>query len=168
MTMRIGSRAKKLKTNRTGEIVKPILDKGVVDWIADLGVELKYTRSLPPQRLGAYLDDQKLILIRSGLTHVLEQETLHHEYAHAYYRDRSCHPRTEKRAWGFAARLIVDPVEYVKAERVSADPAFIAHELGTTARIIRAFQGSLARVGHVTYLAPRMGIGQWAHRLELA
>lgn len=148
--------------------MKPILDKGVVDWIASIGVSLEYTHDMPPQRLGCYLDDQRRILIRPGLTHTIEQETLHHEYAHAYHRDRSCHPHVEQRAWAFAARLIVDPSEYVKAEQVSDDLTFIAHELGTTVRVIRAFQGLITRMGNTTYIAPRMGINQWAHKLEIA
>lgn len=148
--------------------MKPILDKGVADWIAGLGVTLEYTNDLPPHRLGCYLDDQRHIKIRSGLSHTLEQETLHHEYAHAYYRDRSCHPRTEQRAWAFAAQLIVDPLAYARAEQVSEDLTFIAHELGTTVRVVKAFQGLMTRVGGFTYVAARMGERQWSHRLELA
>lgn len=144
--------------------MKPILDKGVVDWIADLGVMIEYTNDLPPHRLGAYLDDEKLIKIRRGLTGALEDETLHHEYAHAYHRDRACHPSTEQRAWAFAARLIVDPLAYARAERINADRMFIARELGTTARIIEAFQTLLLRVGDTAYVRPRMGTGRWLHR----
>ena len=63
--------------------------------LADLGVRLEYTNDLPPQRLGCYLDDERLILIRASLHGALERETLAHEYAHALYRDRSRHPSVE-------------------------------------------------------------------------
>ncbi|MGF3056196.1 hypothetical protein [Microbacterium sp. YY-01] len=125
--------------------MNPFRDKSVVDWIDDLGVTLEYTNDLPSYRLGAYLDDERRILVRMGLTHVLEQETLHHEYAHALYRDRSCHPATEWRAWREAARLIVDPVAYARAERLSLDSGYIAHELGTTKRVIDVYRQGLLR-----------------------
>lgn len=117
----------------------------VFDWIADLGVELVYTNDLPPQRLGAYLDDERRILCRPNLTHVLEQETLHHEYVHALHRDRSCHPAIEWRAWREAAKLIVDPLAYARAERMSLDASFIARELGTTIKIVEAFRKGMLR-----------------------
>ena len=113
--------------------------------IERLGVELVYTSDLPPQRLGCYLDDERRILIRHNLTAALEQETLHHEYIHAFHRDRSCHPATERRAWREAARLIIDPLAYAHAERMSHDTSFIARELGTTTRIVEAYRRAIHR-----------------------
>ena len=117
----------------------------VFDWIAGLGVELVYTEELPAHRLGAYLDDERTIQIRPNLTHPLEQETLHHEYVHALHRDRSCHPAIEWRAWREAAKLIVDPLAYAQAERLSLDSGFIARELGTTTKIIEAYRKAIMR-----------------------
>lgn len=122
-----------------------MIERTVFDWIADLGVELVYTEDLPAQRLGVYLDDERTIKIRPNLTHVLEQETLHHEYVHALHRDRSCHPAIEWRAWREAAKLIVNPLEYARAERLSHDSMFIARELGTTTKIIEAYRKAILR-----------------------
>lgn len=115
------------------------------DLISALGVELIYTNELPPQRLGCYLDDERRILIRASLHGALEQETLAHEYAHAWYRDRSRHPAIEWRAWRTAARLLVDDDAYAAAELVSDDAGFIARELGVTIRIIEAYRRAIHR-----------------------
>lgn len=120
--------------------------------ISDLGVELIYTNDLPQQRLGAYLDDERRILIRASLHGTLEQETLAHEYIHALHRDRSCHPAIEWRAWREAARLLVDDTAYAAAERISDNPCFIARELGVTLRIIEAYRKAIHR-GEVCILA---------------
>lgn len=125
--------------------MKPLNDRSVYDWIADLGVELVYTSDMPAHRLGAYLDDDRKILCRPNLTQPLEQETLHHEYVHALHRDRCCHPAIEWRAWREAARLIVDPHAYASAERMSLDASYIARELGTTTKIIEAFRRAMLR-----------------------
>lgn len=125
--------------------MKPIGDRSVYDWISDLGVDLVYTSDLPPQRLGAYLDDERRILCRPNLTHPLEQETLHHEYIHAVHRDRTMHPAVEWRAWREAAKLIVDPFAYAAAETMSHSSAWIARELGTTVKIIEAYRKAVTR-----------------------
>lgn len=117
----------------------------IYDRIAQIGVALIYTHDLPADRLGAYLDNERRILIRAGLTYPLEQETLHHEYVHALHRDRTSHPAVEWRAWREAAKLIIDPVAYIAAEALSTSTEWIARELGTTPRIVDAFQRGLAR-----------------------
>ncbi len=111
--------------------------------IAALGVEVNYTTELPSYRLGAYLDDERRILIRASLSGALEIETLAHEYVHAFHRDRSRHPAIEWRAWREAAQLIIDPREYARAERVSDDALSIARELGTTMRIVEAYRKAI-------------------------
>lgn len=121
----------------------PHATRSVFDLITDLGVKVEYTNQLPPQRLGAYLDDERRILIRTGLTHPLEQETLHHEYVHALHRDRATHPEIEWRAWREAARLIIDPLAYAAAETMSTSSAWIARELGTTVRIVDAYRKAI-------------------------
>lgn len=112
---------------------------------ADIGVRIEYTTRLPVGRLGAYLDDERLILIRASLHGALELETLAHEYIHALHRDRSRHPAIEWRAWREAARLLIDDRAYAAAEAISDNPAFIAHELGVTVRIIEAYRKAIHR-----------------------
>jgi Zn-dependent peptidase ImmA (M78 family) len=122
------------------------------DRISELGVKLIYTKDLPPQRLGCYLDDERTILIRASLHGALEQETLAHEYVHAVYRDRTKHPAVEWRAWREASRLLVDPAAYAAAERVSHDVGYIARELGVTIRIVQAYRKAIHR-GEISVLA---------------
>lgn len=117
----------------------------IYDLIEQLGVELVYTADLPPQRLGCYLDDERTILIRPGLTHALERETLHHEYIHALYRDRTSHPAVEWRAWREAAALMIDPAAYAAAEAMSHSSAWIARELGVTVKIVEAYRKAITR-----------------------
>ncbi|PZE89976.1 ImmA/IrrE family metallo-endopeptidase [Curtobacterium sp. MCBD17_008] len=108
--------------------------------IEDLGVRLEYRTDLPPGRLGAYYDDERLIVVRSNLTLALEAETLCHEYVHAKYRDRSCHPTLEHRAQREAALMLIHPDDYARAERVNTSPLAIAQELGVTLHLVRVFQ----------------------------
>lgn len=117
----------------------------ITRWIADLGVDLVYTDDLPATWLGAYLDDERRILVRRGLTRPLELQTLAHEYVHAWYRDRSSHPTIEWRAWRGTARILVDPAAYAAAERVSTSSIYIAQELGVTARVVEAYRKALVR-----------------------
>lgn len=117
----------------------------ITDWIAAIGVDLDYVDGLPDARLGAYLDDQRRILIRPGLTPLLEEQTLAHEFVHAYYRDRESTPYTEWRAWLGTARILIDPHEYAAAERISTSSLYIAQELGTTVRVIEVWRSALVR-----------------------
>ncbi|WP_162819204.1 ImmA/IrrE family metallo-endopeptidase [Leifsonia aquatica] len=110
------------------------------EMIEQLGVDLEYTLDLPPYRLGEYLDDERKIRIRANLTHTFEEEALYHEYAHALYRDRSCDPRLEHRALREAARLIIDPEAYARAEIVNPNPLAIARELDVTLHMIEVYQ----------------------------
>ena len=117
----------------------------IADWIRDIGVDLVYTRDLPANRLGAYLDDERRILIRQGLPYTIEQETLAHEYMHAWHRDRTSHPAVEWRAWRGAAKILIDPAEYAAAEQVSTSSLYIAQELGVTVRIVEIYREALVR-----------------------
>lgn len=108
--------------------------------IEDLGVRLEYRNDLPAGRLGVYYDDERLIVIRANLTLPLEAETLCHEYVHAKYRDRSCHPTLEHRAQREAAQMLIHPDDYASAERISSSTLAIAQELGVTHHMVRVFQ----------------------------
>lgn len=117
----------------------------VFELIERLGVDLEYTNLLPPQRLGAYLDDERKILVRSNLTHTLEEEVLHHEYVHAKYRDRSCDRSLEHRAMREAALMIIDGEAYAAAERINPNPFSLARELDTTLHVVEAYQRAMTR-----------------------
>lgn len=73
---------------------------------------------------------------------------LAHEWAHAllgHHGPQS--PREEARADMVAAGILIDPADYARAERIfDGDAHLIAQDLGVTVSLVRAFQGSLARV----------------------
>lgn len=117
----------------------------ITEWIAGIGVDLAYTDRLPAGWLGAYDDDTRRILLRPGLTRPLEEQALTHEYVHAWHRDRTSHPTVEWRAWRESAQLIVEPLAYAAAERVSTSSLYIAQELGTTVKIIESFRHAMVR-----------------------
>lgn len=110
------------------------------DLIAELGVRVEYSVDLPPGRLGVYLDDERRILIRAGLSAPLERETLHHEYVHARYRDRSSTPRAERRAERKSAVMLVDERAYAEAERSGLSPLGIARQLDLPLAVIAVYQ----------------------------
>ncbi len=120
----------------------------IYERISDLGVTLVYSTHLPSYRLGAYYDDQKVIVIRANLTRATESEVLHHEYVHAKYRDRSCDKRCEDRAMREAACMMIDTRRYRSAERIDSNPHSIATELQVTVRTVEVYQGAI-RSGHV-------------------
>ncbi|PSL37933.1 hypothetical protein CLV49_1541 [Labedella gwakjiensis] len=115
-------------------------DVDIHDLIGRLGVRVEYRADLPPGRLGAYLDDERRILIRSGLTGPLERETLHHEYVHAKYRDRGSDPSAERRAERECASMLIDEREYAAAERSGLSPLGIAHQLDVPLAVVRVYQ----------------------------
>jgi hypothetical protein len=115
-------------------------EPSIHDLIAELGVSVEYRSDLPPGRLGAYLDDERRILIRVGLTSSLERETLHHEYVHARYRDRASTPRTERRAERESAVMLVDEGRYAEAERSGLTALGIARHLDVPLAVVRVYQ----------------------------
>jgi DNA topoisomerase IB len=108
--------------------------------IAALGVSVEYRSDLPPGRLGAYLDDERRIVVRAGLTADLERETLHHEYVHATYRDRASTGVAERRAERECARMLIDEAAYAEAERIGATPLAIARQLGVSLAVVAVYQ----------------------------
>ncbi|RWZ67842.1 hypothetical protein ELQ92_00790 [Labedella populi] len=110
------------------------------DLIAELGVRVEYSLDLPPGRLGAYLDDERRIVIRAGLSAPLERETLHHEYIHARYRDRASTPAAERRAERESAVMLIDEASYAEAERCGLSALDIARHLDVPLAVIEVYQ----------------------------
>ncbi|RWZ52562.1 hypothetical protein ELQ90_00970 [Labedella phragmitis] len=115
-------------------------ERSIHELIADLGVSIEYSPDLPPGRLGAYLDDERRIIIRTGLTTPLERETLHHEYVHALYRDRASTPRAERRAERESAVMLVDEHRYAEAERNGLSALGIARHLDVPLAVVQVYQ----------------------------
>ncbi|GAB7003688.1 hypothetical protein JCM18899A_11590 [Nocardioides sp. AN3] len=97
-------------------------------------------------RRGAYLDDERLIVLNTRLTHAQATATLAHEIGHARFGDRSSTPRLERRASEFGAALVIDTDDYERAERlVGPHPGALAQELGVTAHLVEAWRGWFVR-----------------------
>ena len=118
--------------------------------VEDLGARVEWVRITGPHA-GAYdLASRTIYLdwdLDSRPRHAVS--TLAHELAHHVYQDAGFGDVwVERRADVWAARLLICPGAYRRAERLyDGDPQQIAFDLGVTTRLVRAYQGSLASVG---------------------
>ena len=120
---------------------------------------------------GGYEPRTATIRLNPGLSLRATCSVLAHELAHAVLghittADDAVRERQERRADEWAARLLIAPAAYAAAEQARGPhPASLAFDLGVTIEIVIAYQRLLRRVGENTYVAARMGRGQWEHRL---
>ncbi|MDF9717642.1 ImmA/IrrE family metallo-endopeptidase [Nocardioides sp. ChNu-99] len=106
---------------------------------ADLHLEVEW-RDLGPTRRGEYRRAKKVIILSTRLTDAQAVSTLAHELGHHRFADRCSTPGAERRAWRYAAALVVTPQEYRAAEAVVGHhPNALAAELGVTSRLVRAW-----------------------------
>lgn len=104
----------------------------------DMGARVIWALDLPERgRCYPHLD---LIVIRHGMTERRTVSTLAHELAHHWYGDTATTDRIERRAWRWAARLLVPCDEYARAEQDHHSPGALAQHLGVTTEIIHALQ----------------------------
>ncbi|MFC6344613.1 hypothetical protein ACFP8W_21705, partial [Nocardioides hankookensis] len=104
----------------------------LVDLCASHGVRVEWA-DLGPHRQGQYRRQLRLIELNPGL--VLRQlvPVLAHEYAHFVYDDSCSTLARERRAWEHAARMLITPADYARAERlVGPHPNAIAAGLDRT------------------------------------
>jgi Zn-dependent peptidase ImmA (M78 family) len=135
---------------------------------ADEGLTVHATR-LPSGYLGFYEPDASRIWFDLGLTPAERRSVIAHELGHHRYRHRESTPRNERDADRFAASMLIDPEAYEQLEQIYPDAHTLADELQVTVKIIEAYRNLvLARVGDVTYVRPRMGRGQWDHRVQVS
>lgn len=146
---------------------------GVLMDMADaLGVTVEYADLT--DRNGEYRHDLKRIRLRRGMTLRLERSVLAHELAHAVFEDvpsrfGPVNAKQERRADEWAALRLITPHDYRTAEsHWDGHAAAMAYDLGVTTKVVAAFQRVLARIGDTVYVDPRMGAGQWAHRVEVS
>lgn len=137
-----------------------------------LGVTIEYA-DLPADRDGEYLHRKHLIRLRPGLHARHKRSVLAHELAHAVFRDSPSRfgpvaAKQERRAEEWAALQLIDLNDYRHVEVIhNGHAGAMALDLGVMTSIVKAYQGLLLRLGPTTYVAPRMGAGQWAHRVEV-
>ncbi len=105
-----------------------------------LGVQIEWV-DLGATRRGEYLDDLQLIRLSSRLVGRDVASVLAHELGHAWHRDRVTNRLTERRAWEYAAVLLVTTEEYATAERiVGHHRAALAIELDVTPEVVAAWR----------------------------
>lgn len=103
---------------------------------ADLQVRVEYA-PLGPRRHGSYVPDYELIVLHPKLTRAQEMCAIAHELGHRLFGDRCSSPPGERRAWEYAAALLITPDEYRAAElQVGHHPSALAEELEVTAKAI--------------------------------
>lgn len=89
-----------------------------------------------------YLATGQDVVINSRLPEGFQREVLAHELGHVHYghdlRTRHDNPRDETRADMYAARLLIEPIEYAKAESLyeGCHPS-IAGELQVSRKILK-------------------------------
>lgn len=103
----------------------------------DMGATVHWALDLPER--GRYYPNG-VIVIRHGMTERRTVSTLAHELAHHYYGDPLCTPAVNRRAWRWAARLLVGECDYARAELLDPSPGAIAHHLGVTVDVVHAYQ----------------------------
>jgi len=131
---------------------------------ASLGVSVHVAHIDGPQR-GYYDSANKQVVYDYELTPVERDTVLAHELGHAFY-DHQCYgnPAYEAAADYYAACLLIDPEQYIAAERMDPAPDAIAEVLGVEPKLVRAFEArALTRVRGITYVHSRMGAGQYRY-----
>lgn len=132
--------------------------------------------ALPGDILACTVPSIKRIFVDCRLTDDEQGAHLWHEVGHVYH-GHPCdkHPRTvsgranERQADRFAARMLIDPAKYAALEAVNPDQHHLAEELGVPVEYVHVYeQDCLTRVRGATYTHAREGVGQWAHRAEVA
>ncbi|MFD4957104.1 ImmA/IrrE family metallo-endopeptidase [Microbacterium sp. NPDC058389] len=137
---------------------------------AKLGVTVHSAR-LEQGVLGEYYADEREVYFDLRLTPAEQRSVLAHELGHAFHGHRyQCADNAvaERQADIYAARLLIDPEEYARHERVNPDQHYLAEELDVTVDVVYAFEAHcLQRVRGITYVRPKMGLGQWVYRAEV-
>lgn len=99
------------------------------------GVSVEYRADLPDQ--GRYYPVTRRIIMRAGLTPLLERVVLTHELGHHHYGHYCSSPRAELLADRWAAARLIDPVELERIARAHPDnPGAWCLHLGITPRLL--------------------------------
>lgn len=132
---------------------------------ARMGVSV-HVAHLPAPYRGWYDIDAARVVYDFDLTPIEQREVLAHELGHVHHgHECEDNPDHERLADAYAARLLIHPDDYARAEALADDPTYIAEELDVTPELVVTYrQHCLTRLRGITYAAPRMGIGQWSFR----
>jgi hypothetical protein len=141
------------------------------DYAASIDVTIEFGELSSLQRIGDYCNHTRVVRIQDGMLYRKTRSVLAHELGHATYRDEPSalehvNRRMELRADEWAAHFLISEDAYRDAtEKFGQHAPSIAQELCVLERLVAAFERTLERVGDTVYINPRMGAGQWSHRL---
>ncbi|WOF23796.1 ImmA/IrrE family metallo-endopeptidase [Microbacterium betulae] len=136
----------------------------------DLGLRLVEARG---EHAGGYRPDEKIIrvtpgLARRGARSVLAHELGHHVLGHQPSHFGPVRSRQERAANEWAARFLIDREAFAEVERLrDGHVASMAFDLDVVPELVQAFQAMLLRLGDTVYVKPRMGEGQWDHKVDV-
>lgn len=140
---------------------------------AALGVRIIHTDLGHLDRDGDYNAATHTIRLQEGMTRRLLRSVLAHELCHAVFGDvpsrfGPVNAKQERRADEWAALRLIDHERYREVEYLrDGNVALMAQDLDVIDDIVHAFQRVLQRIGDHTYVAPKMGVGQWVHKVEV-
>lgn len=121
---------------------------------ATLGIRIE-VEPLPEDYLGLWLPRRRTIILDSRLTPVETTCTLAHELGHAHHgheHDLGPNSPLERQADTWAAKHLIDPDAYARAEAIDDTPFAIADELGVLVDVVLHYQRRcLQRLGRRSY-----------------
>lgn len=138
-----------------------------------LHVTVEYCE-LPADRDGDYDHPKRHMRIQHDLPYRRYRSAIGHETCHAVFGDLKSRfgpvaAKQERRADEWAALRLIDLEEYQQQEhRHDGHPEAMAIALGVTVELVEAFRRLLFRAGDTVYVDPRMGVGQWRAKVEVA
>jgi hypothetical protein len=138
---------------------------------SDLGLEVRERRGT--HRSG-YAPGANYIDLTPGMRGRVLRGVIYHEIGHHILGHRPSdfgliRKRQEHAANTWAAHTLITPETYAEAER-SRDGRVtgMAIDLNVPDELVVVYRASLLRTETATYVHPRMGAGQWAHRVGIA
>lgn len=139
-----------------------------------LRVRIEYADLSHLDRDGDYDRRTRIIRLQKGMLYRLERSVLAHELIHVIRDDQKTmfgfyEDRDERIADELAGQLLFTIPEYRAAEEKCGNHIEgIALELGVMDWIIESFERTLCRIGDHVYVNPKMGVGQWSEKYEVA
>lgn len=140
-------------------------------WELAAALDLTVVESRDAHQSG-YWPDEQTIRIRPGLSarvarSVLAHEIGHHCLGHRPTRRPAARARQERSANEWAASRLIPPAAYAEAELVrEGHIGGIAFDLNVSDELVVVYRSRLLRTDSNTYVDPRLGVGQWGHRIE--
>lgn len=148
------------------------IDRYLEDLVEQAGIRVEY-RPLRG-RDGQSFVDRKLTILKPGMHARLHRCVLAHELGHHAFGHRPTlfgpvNAKQERAAeeWGALRLITIDDYRHVE-QMHEGHVGAMALDLGVMRSTLEAFQAVLLRVGDTAYVRPRLGAGQYEHRIEVA